>query len=494
MEFEGECCYKMFIDLTPCRYEYGVRASNAAGSTDSPVLPVTTDEAVPSYVQPPAVSPVAARYDQLLITWSVPDQPNGVILHYILQRNESTPWNVGAQSAYLDDAVVADTTYSYTVSACTSAGCTTSRRSTARTGEHVPAFVSAPLATALSSSALRVSWTPPSQANGRITHYQLLMNASVVYSGLATRHVVGGLQPYALYEFVVSACTSAGCTSSQPTLARPDEAVPTDLRAPTARATGTRSAEISWSPPTKPNGLITAYELYRNASLVQLTTDRWYVDYDCLPGTTYGYRVTAYNSKGGVDSPLTYVTTFSSAPQGIRAPELAALSSSAVAVSWRAPAVPNGQIVNYTLYREHDVIYTGLSVSTVVRDLSPWTDYSFRVSACTVTGCTVSRDGRIRTGEAPPAGLSPPRLTAAVVGQVLVEWTAPQSPNGVVTHYELHRRDDNHTAAHGLSAFILMFRLQFRLFAICSNVSCCEANKEKILFCSVTAGEYFQTF
>lgn len=432
-----------------------MRATNAAGSSDSPPISVTTDEAAPSSVQPPVVSPVTGHYDQLLVTWSAPRRPNGIILHYILQRNQSTPWNVdvSAQLAYLDDTLVADTTYAYTVSACTSAGCTASGRSTARTDEHVPASMSPPRTTALNSSAVRVSWTPPLQANGRIRRYQLLMNASVVYSGLTVTHVVGGLQPYALYEFVVSACTSAGCTTSQPTSARPNEALPADLRAPTVRATGTRSTEISWLPPTRPNGLITAYELYRNGSLIQRTTDRWYVDYDCTPGTTYAYRVTAYNSIGEVDSSPTYVTTFSSAPQGIRAPHLEALSANAVAVSWRAPAVPNGQIVNYTLYLAHDLmVYTGLAVSTVVRDLSPWTDYSFRVSACTLTGCTVSRNARIRTLEAPPAGLSPPRLTAAVVGQVLVEWTAPQSPNGVITQYELHRRDANHTAAtaHGL--------------------------------------------
>ena len=429
-----------------------MRATNAAGSTDSPTISVTTDESVPTSVGAPTVSSVSGRYNQLLITWSPPDRPNGVILHYILQRNESTLWNVdvSAQLEYLDDSLIADTVYSYTVSACTSAGCTTSPRSTARTVEDVPSSMSPPRATTLNSSAVRLSWTSPRQPNGRITAYQLLMNATAVYSGLATTQVVTELEPYVLYEFVIRACTSAGCTSSRPTLARPDEALPTDLAAPTVRVTGTRSTEISWSAPAKPNGLITAYELRRNGSLIQLTVDRWYVDYDCLPGTTYGYKVTAYNSKGGVDSPVTFVRTFSSAPQGIQPPDLEVLSATNVAVTWRAPAVPNGQIVNYTLYLAQNAVYSGLDVSTVVRNLSPWTEYSFRLSACTLTGCAVSRASQTRTLEAPPAGLSPPRLTAAVVGQVLVEWSSPQSANGVITRYELYRRTGNNTAAQGL--------------------------------------------
>ena len=438
-----------------CRYQYVVRATNTAGSSDGPVISVTTDEAVPSSLSAPTVTPVTGRHDQLLITWSAPLQPNGIILNYIIQRNESTPWNVQVSLEeepleYLDDSLLPDTIYSYTVSACTSAGCTTSVRTTARTNEDVPAYMSPPEAVALNASAVRVTWTTPSQPNGRIARYELLVNGTSTYDGLSTIQVVADLQPYVLYQFVIKACTSVGCTSSQPTLARPTEAPPTDMPAPTVRVTGTRSTEISWSPPTRPNGLILGYELRRNDSVIQLTSDTWYVDYDCLPATTYGYQVNAYNSEGDVGSPITFATTFSSAPEGVQQPRLTVLSSTLVAVTWQVPAVPNGQIVNYTLYVEDEVVYTGLSTSTVVRDLSPWTSYGFRVSACTQNGCTRSREARATTLEAAPGGVSPPRLTAPVVGQVVVEWTAPSSPNGVISRYELYRRDGNLTDSQGL--------------------------------------------
>ena len=300
-----------------------MRATNAAGSTDSPVINVTTHEAVPTSVSAPTVRPVDGRYDRLLITWSAPHRPNGIIRTYIVRRNDSTVRNLTVSGGemrleYVDDGLLADTIYSYAVSACTSAGCTTGDRSTARTNEHVPASVLPPSAAVLNSSAVRVSWTPPTQANGRIVRYQLTANGTVVYSGLETTHVVAGLQPYALYEFVVWACTSAGCTNSTSTAARPDEDLPEHLPVPTVRVTSTRSVEISWRSPIRPNGLITTYDLRRNGTLIQRTAVTWYVDYDCQPGTTYGYRVTAYNSKGGVDSPVAFATTFSSAPEGTR--------------------------------------------------------------------------------------------------------------------------------------------------------------------------------
>jgi len=426
-----------------------VRATNAAGSTDSPVITVTTEESVPAFVAAPVVSPVAGRYDQLLIEWSAPERPNGIIRNYFLQRNDSTPWNVDARLQYVDEDLSAYTFYSYAVSACTSVGCTTSGRSTSRTNEHVPSAMLPAEATVLNSSAVRLSWMPPTQPNGRITGFQLSANGTLVYRGPDATRIVTGLQPYALYAFVISACTSAGCTSSQATYARPDEALPTNLSAPSVHVTGTRSVEISWLPPVKPNGLITTYELHRNNTLIQLTTDTWYVDYDCRPGTTYAYRVTAFNSKGGVDSPDTLATTFSSAPEGLGAPHVEMQSSTDVVVSWHTPAQPNGHIVNYTLYMSHRVVYTGLSLSTVVRDLSPWTSYSFHVSACTRSGCTVSRDAHIKTPEAAPDELRPPRLSAAVIGQVLVEWSVPLFPNGLITAYELRRRRANATTAQG---------------------------------------------
>jgi len=82
------------VGVFACSYEYLVRASNAAGSSDSSPVSVTTAESVPADVLPPSVSPVPGRSDHLLITWSAPRQPNGLVRYYVLQRNQSTPWNV----------------------------------------------------------------------------------------------------------------------------------------------------------------------------------------------------------------------------------------------------------------------------------------------------------------------------------------------------------------------------------------------------------------
>jgi len=109
------------------------------------------------------------------------------------------------------------------------------------------------------------------------------------------------------------------------------------------------------------------------------------------------------------------------------------------------------EVVNYTLYMApgRGAVYTGPDMSTVVRQLSPDTQYSFRVAACTRSGCTLSGEATVTTLEAPPYGLDPPSLTASALGQVLARWAEPRSPNGVLIRYELYRRHGNDTATQG---------------------------------------------
>lgn len=41
------------------------------------------------------------------------------------------------------------------------------------------------------------------------------------------------------------------------------DAPPEDLLPPVVKAAGAQVLEINWSPPSKPNGLITSYHIYR---------------------------------------------------------------------------------------------------------------------------------------------------------------------------------------------------------------------------------------
>lgn len=54
-----------------------------------------------------------------------------------------------------------------------------------------------------------------------------------------------------------------GCGTGGGVAVRTLDAAPEDLLPPVIKAAGAQVLEIHWSPPSKPNGLITSYHIYR---------------------------------------------------------------------------------------------------------------------------------------------------------------------------------------------------------------------------------------
>ena len=93
-------------------------------------------------------------------------------------------------------------------------------------------------------------------------------------------------------------------------------------------------------------------------------------------------------------------------------------------------------------------MYFHLQLQAIVQNLSYWTEYTFRVKACTDSGCALSDAATARTLEAIPEGLDRPKLTpladsSGAHSGVLVQWTPPAKPNGIITKYEVYRRAYN---------------------------------------------------
>ena len=428
-------------------YEYKIRTGNTAGNVESPWTVVETSQEAPSGVSPPIVSQIGTDYDKLLIQWVQPDSANGVILNYLIQRNTSTPVSFGPKDArsYTDGGLDAYTYYSYTVTVCTAGGCTKSLPTAIRTQQGAPVDVQPPSVETLNSTAIFVSWIEPEITNGEINAYQLKVDEEVVYSGLELSHILNDLIPFRPYRFSVRVCTFGGCTESASITGRPDEAKPSGMNPPVLRVAGSNSIEVSWTEPDQPNGIITSYELRRRGNLIQTTQAFQFVDFDVEPGQTYSYTVTAFNSKGSVTSQAMTATTFSSAPEGLSPPGLTPLSATTMKVTWDAPEKPNGIIYNYTLhYSDQYIVFSSNIFVTDVIGLEPYTEYSFRVEACTSHGCKLSSVTKARTLEAPPSGLDMPQIIPGGNEQYVwfeIKWDEPRQKNGEMTMYNLHRRN-----------------------------------------------------
>lgn len=334
----------------PC--EYKIHTWNAAGHTCSSWSAVRTMPAPPEGLSPPEITCVSLSPPRLLVSWVPPEQRNGVIQSYGLQKNGALyalSFDAGTFN-YTDEELLPFSTYTYAVTACTSGGCRTSTPTSTVTPEAAPAGVSPPALRACSATQINASWSPPSIQNGKITEYVLRCDGQEYLAGQSLSLLITHLQPHTQYSVSLVACTSGGCAASVSRSAWTMEAPPRDMDPPKLQVMGSESIEITWKPPRTPNGHIQSYELRRDGTIVYTGLETRYHDFTLTPGVEYGYTVTANNSQGGVLSPLVQDRTSLSAPSGMEPPKLQVRGPQEILVNWDPPVRANGHIVNYTLF------------------------------------------------------------------------------------------------------------------------------------------------
>ena len=382
----------------------------------------------------------------LTLSWDEPTQPNGRITNYVVYSEGVRVYSGTSRSFNLRQRLQPFTSYTFQLEACTSAGCTNGSIQNITTAEIPPEFLQAPVFTAISSTYVTLEWQPPALPYGLIILYQVfrtdtsfaIHNSSY---GNITSYTDNQLQPYTKYGYKIRALNSAGSTESGVANITTRQAAPELVRAPEIQAVASTKIEISWSPPGKPNGVITSYTLRRNDTVI----NHWghavlqYTDTSVVPDTFYGYWLTVCTGGGCSDSDRTGVRSGEGVPGAVRAPRLTVLSSVAIRIDWQPPVILNGIVTRYELYMGNNGIYNGTGMSYVISNLLPYTLYTFHVRACTKSGCTTGPWSDARTHEAAPQGLEQPKYTIFGPTALEVNWALPQQPNGVIMYYTLHR-------------------------------------------------------
>jgi len=326
-------------------YRITITASTSGGeSLPSPVLIVRTLDAAPTQPDAPVMKALTAK--AILAEWAVPNVTNGDIAAYVLEYTKVVA-NVNVSNATasvasalnissfrldaLVDGLEPATKYKVRVQAWTRlAGSVFSEYATISTKDDLPSAVAC-AATAVSDTEVDVSWSPPSQTNGRILGYQVWVTSKVrivsgytpvqemadvvVYnatgSELKFRH--SSLDPYTRYTYSVRGFTQAGYSAlAQQASAKTRQAIPAGQSPPTVRLIGTTKAEIIWSKPAYPNGEIIKFELHKTQDDNEVpsysgkpTTNPSINDgkftiniTDLAPDTTYEFTVTAHTAIG----------------------------------------------------------------------------------------------------------------------------------------------------------------------------------------------------
>lgn len=460
---DGTSSNHTFIDTTVkpfTKYRYKIRTTNSKGSVESDWIYVITPQAAPEGVHKANIT--ALTDIKVFLTWSPPTTPNGIVSYYNIFRNNSRIDTISLLQYTDISSLQPSTFYSYQVEACTTGGCTMGPMETIKTLETAPGDMSPPSFSSITPTSVVAKWSAPRSPNGVVSKYRLYEATQWVplFEGFSLEYRVTGLQVYTQYSFRVDACTSRGCTSSVVSFVTTLEDTPEQMSKPDLYVIGPTAIDIRWSSPGKPNGVIRFYIVKRTlqqntAVVVYNGTDSRFIDRTVKPGTSYGYSVEAYNSAGFVGSPITYSErTGALAPEDVKSPELEALTSTNILAKWDAPGKPNGKIVvYYVLYDAGKSVNVGTANTYTVSNLSPHTEYSFRVKACTSlikeSDCATSLPSTTRTKEAAPQQQNPPSFQAKHIKGTSVQaaWQQPLQPNGNIVRYVLFRRSSKQNAS-----------------------------------------------
>ena len=281
----------------------------------------------------------------------------------------------------------------------------------------------------------------PTQPNGLIIRYDLFLDNELQFSGLTNSTTILNLDPFTDYTFHLQACTSVGCSNSSENSSRTLPDSPTGLAAPNLTVLSPSSVQAVWLQPTDPNGEIIRFELHRflgrnlsQADVVFSGLDLESTITGLTPNTLYTFQLLVFNSGGSAASPTVEIQTPEDIPDGISAPTIEVINSTALLVTWQQPTQPNGDIIRYILTQNGLIVFDGLLLSYLATNLEPFTVYSYAIMACTEQGCGSSNHSTASTLEAVPEGYVQPTVTTTTANSFTLRVNAVTNPNGLVRY------------------------------------------------------------
>ncbi|XP_056430425.1 phosphatidylinositol phosphatase PTPRQ isoform X2 [Hyla sarda] len=445
------------------------------GNQTSEILYMTTMEDAPDSA-PENISYRNVSSTEIVVSYSPPAIPNGIILYYTVYIT----WLNGTVERATDTSYQTltitglrkHTSYILKVSASTVKGeGVHSDPVSITTEEDAPSTPPRFLAVSqLSSSLVKLSWLPPLEPNGIILFYTLYIwdetsnktvnieDTSVDFKDFESNHE---------YNAYVTSSTRFGDGNVRSDILRFKtlEGVPSDPpKNVTYRNLTSTSVKIFWNPPIKPNGIILYYTLYfkntSNTYMRNLTSGDISISSDGndLSATIHGlakfshyeFWITASTVFGDGDqaSEVIDVNTEEDVPDSepiIR--EYKNLTSTSVLLSWDPPEHPNGIITGYYLQiygpQGNYPLFT-TQVSIVLDDLLPFTQYFVVVAANTIKGTGPPSQLALHTDEAEPSA-PPQNLTFinASDNSAWLQWSPSPKPNGIIRAYSFRIVENN---------------------------------------------------
>jgi chitinase len=238
-----------------------------------------------------------------------------------------------------------------------------------------------------------------------------------------------------------------------------DTASPTAPTNVTARALGSNTVALSWTPSTD-NVAVMGYSIQRSDGFSFESQSASFTDTTALPNTSYSYSVQAFDRKNNL-SPAASVSAATPAKTDFTAPSAPVVTATAndhsITVSW-APSTDNNGVAYYSV---RPCLVAGCSVpasqtSFTVQGLPTRTRYDLQILAYDRDG-NYSNWGLGRfTVYTAAAGTSAPSQptqlmsTAGAAGRIDLSWHASTDDKGVAG-YDIYRDNRKLTTVTGTS-------------------------------------------
>ncbi|MCL2068176.1 MAG: fibronectin type III domain-containing protein [Treponema sp.] len=425
-------------------YYYRVRAYNTAGDSGySNTASAATQTSLPGVpAAPTGLTATAVSATQINLSWNSVTGANG----YRVERStDNSNWTEIAPShaatTYQDTGLTAGTTYWYRVRAYNAAGnsgYSNVESATTQTGlPEIPAAPAGLTATAVSASQINLGWNSVTGAQGYRVE-RSTDNSSwtqIAPSHTTTTYQDTGLSAGATYWYRVRAYNTAGNSGySNVESATTQTGLPEIPVAPaglTATAVSASQINLGWSSVTGADG----YRVERSADNSNWTeiapshTATTYQDTGLSAGTTYWYRVRAYNAAGdsGYSTTVSAITV-PAAPTGLAA---TVASTTQINLSWNGVTGAQGYQVEratasggpWTTLAANNTTTTYSSTG-----LSAGTTYWYRVRAYNAAGDSgYSTTASAITVPAAPSGLT---ATVASLTSINLSWNGVTGAQG----------------------------------------------------------------
>ncbi|XP_071801751.1 uncharacterized protein [Asterias amurensis] len=155
---------------------------------------------------------------------------------------------------------------------------------------------------AVTTSQLKLGWTPPGFNNGALKGYVVYNGKQQVETTTELSSIVSGLAPGTTYDLHVCAFNHKGKGPKATITATTTELGKHAPGKPSLTNRGRSEIHVTWAPPEFPLGRLHRFELTQNGKVIYSGTDLNYTAHRLTPNTEYKFTVIAVTSEGKCES------------------------------------------------------------------------------------------------------------------------------------------------------------------------------------------------